>query len=754
MAIYGGQVRTTPYQAPDYGPSVAAARELAMTGAQGIAGMVGQVGDYFKQQGEKKKAIKQSDVQIDAALKLFPDLTPALQGYRDQLKDENLPLDDRMAIADSISKVIDLGIGEMRNAQKTLMERQRLGMEAEYKQGMLEASQMRAGASVLNAKAAAQPNYTFQEYNVKNPLTGEDEKSKLPVNPKTGRPRDIEANRDILNVQDWYENKGGLAPEEPAMPTPTSQVMPSNGAFGFTYKTRDLLPASSPTNRQISLDFNAAPSKNAKGIEIIIPNNATEEERQLAQEYVAKTQQYFAERGVNVPARGVRTAKENGRGTPNRFHTEPFFVGDAASRAVMEKDPDGYARVLASTLGRIPGAMFIPPHKSNDPGASDGKFNERDFAKSSIIPALERLSKQKSAQASPAGIDNAISMTGDMTQQAMGTPQQQAEIARMIEEGQGMAMAQNVPQGAMPTEPSMATQQPQLPQQAAPKVNLRPGFAPVRTQGNKPTTTMTAEQVQNLAAQGYRVNAIPNADGSFDVSGVTVGGQPGLEIEQTPNGGFKLVQGAGVGGRYGQAAQERQKQQTSRSAMGVQDAYRALRKFDAEVMKGSGVLASSYKKGAQFLPGTPEHNVAQELIRPLKDSIAKESLDAMRASSPSGGALGNSSNADIDLLKSRYGALEIETDPVVWRQNLTRFIEAQLDVIHGTTEQRKQLVQEGKLTKEQYFDIESQYPAFTMSATGETVPRQMDGASPQGQPVDDENTRIEAILRQHGVIPK
>ena len=130
MAIYGGQVRTTPYQAPDYGPSVAAARELAMTGAQGIAGMVGQVGDYFKQQGEKKKLIKKSDVQIDAALKLFPDLAPALQGYRDQLKDENLPLDDRMAIAYSISKVIDLGIGEMRNSQKTLMERQHLGMEA------------------------------------------------------------------------------------------------------------------------------------------------------------------------------------------------------------------------------------------------------------------------------------------------------------------------------------------------------------------------------------------------------------------------------------------------------------------------------------------------------------------------------------------------------------------------------------------------------------------------------------------------
>ena len=150
--------------------------------------------------------------------------------------------------------------------------------------------------------------------------------------------------------------------------------------------------------------------------------------------------------------------------------------------------------------------MFIPPHKSNDPGASANGINERDFAKGVLIHALERLSTQ-----------------GGGT--AMGTPQQQAEVARMIEEGQGMAMAQNMPQGAMPTEPSMATQQPQLPQQAAPKVNLRPGFAPVRSQGNKPTTTMTAEQVKNLTAQGFKVDAVPTNDGNFMVSGVTAGGQ-------------------------------------------------------------------------------------------------------------------------------------------------------------------------------------------------------------------------------------
>ena len=169
-------------------------------------------------------------------------------------------------------------------------------------------------------------------------------------------------------------------------------------------------------------------------------------------DYVNQTKEFFASKGVDVPVRGVKTAAENKRGSANRFHTEPFFVHDSASRAAIESDPDGYAQVLANTIGKIPGAMFIPPHKSNDPGASANGINERDFAKGTIIPALERLSKQQAAATSPAGIDNALAMTGDLSQQAMGTPQQQAEIARMIAEGSGMATAQNAPQGAVPTE--------------------------------------------------------------------------------------------------------------------------------------------------------------------------------------------------------------------------------------------------------------------------------------------------------------
>lgn len=129
MALFGGEVRTIPYQAPDYSGSVAAARSQSMAGAQGIAGGISQVTDYFKQQGEKKKLIKQSDIQIDAALKLFPDLAPTLQGVRDQIKDENISLNERAGIAESVAGLINMGTNQMQAMAEYGLKKRQLDIQ-------------------------------------------------------------------------------------------------------------------------------------------------------------------------------------------------------------------------------------------------------------------------------------------------------------------------------------------------------------------------------------------------------------------------------------------------------------------------------------------------------------------------------------------------------------------------------------------------------------------------------------------------
>jgi hypothetical protein len=481
-----------------------------------IGNVAGQVGDYFKQQGEKKKLVKQSSLQIDAALQLFPDLAPSLQSVKERMRDENIPLADRAAEAEVVANLINTGIGEMRDRSNRSFEQEKFAADQAYRQAGLgmQAAELgiRQQANQQEAQAEAAKR-TEGEISILDPDTGKERKERV-WKDQFGNSYDYNTKRPILDTEKYfYGEEGGLG-ELP----PTSQVggisdsiakasqlninqSPSDGAFGFTTKTRDELGKSSIGSRHVSLDFNAAASKDAKGIEIIIPNDATPEERNAANRYVQLTQKFFADRGLNRPIRGVRTAKENGRGTPGRFHTEPFFVGDGEARKIMESDPDGYAQVLANAFNGVQGVTFIAPHKKNDPGASDGKFNERDFAKGSIIPALERLSK------------------GDLSQQTMGTPEQQAEVGRMIKQSAGMRTAQAAPSGAMPTEPRI-NQQPQ----PAPRRMVR-GIPVGGGQQQETVKIVSGEEAQRFGLK---------PEGTYELSFNPTGGLAGVQTVSQP----------------------------------------------------------------------------------------------------------------------------------------------------------------------------------------------------------------------------
>lgn len=121
MALIGGNIGFTGYQQPDYTGVVEAAGLPMQAIGQGIA----QAQDYFKQQGEKKKLIKQSDIQIDAALKLFPEMASVLQPYKDQIRDENVSLDERSFIASQTGDFITNSLNMMKTKSAMEMARER-----------------------------------------------------------------------------------------------------------------------------------------------------------------------------------------------------------------------------------------------------------------------------------------------------------------------------------------------------------------------------------------------------------------------------------------------------------------------------------------------------------------------------------------------------------------------------------------------------------------------------------------------------
>lgn len=205
-------------------------------------------------------------------------------------------------------------------------------------------------------------------------------------------------------------------PEGPAGKAPASVASTASLSSGKGFQvfdgSRDELKdkRSSPGNRKISLDFNAPGSKGkfVRGIEIVVPSNATKAEIQASKDYAKGVQAFFKEKGLKVPLRGDDgiALKANGKrrhGKAGFFHPEPFFNTDVAARKAIEDDPDGFASVVAGTLGRIGGSTFIAPHtktrskaidRNPGPGATSGRFSERSFALEKILPSLRKIQAQ------------------------------------------------------------------------------------------------------------------------------------------------------------------------------------------------------------------------------------------------------------------------------------------------------------------------------------------------------------------------
>jgi hypothetical protein len=117
-----------------------------------IGNVAGQVGDYFKQQGEKKKQVKAASTQIDAALKLMPELAPVLGDVGNRLKDEDISLTDRFADASVVPDLI-------KNSMSGFMSQQMMNL----RQQKFAASQGGGGGGgASNGGAPAQGGFVVQ----------------------------------------------------------------------------------------------------------------------------------------------------------------------------------------------------------------------------------------------------------------------------------------------------------------------------------------------------------------------------------------------------------------------------------------------------------------------------------------------------------------------------------------------------------------------------------------------------------------
>jgi hypothetical protein len=127
MALLGASIDPSLFR-QDYSGFVNAANTNA-NAMMGLGKTIANTAtDYFKDQNEKKKLLKQSSTQIDAAIKLYPELQGAFAPILDNLRDENISLNDRFASASATPGLIELAINKSYKDREFGLKSQALNM--------------------------------------------------------------------------------------------------------------------------------------------------------------------------------------------------------------------------------------------------------------------------------------------------------------------------------------------------------------------------------------------------------------------------------------------------------------------------------------------------------------------------------------------------------------------------------------------------------------------------------------------------
>ena len=124
----------------------------------------------------------------------------------------------------------------------------------------------------------------------------------------------------------------------------------------------------------VNLDTNWAKRGVQTGPLVVIPDNATDEQRKQAQIYVRQIEEAYKEKfGKSLPGK-VLTRSENKRGRESTMHTEPFSVNDEKAVEYFTRTPEGRAKladITSNTIGKIPGVQFSLPHDPYKPQRPD-----------------------------------------------------------------------------------------------------------------------------------------------------------------------------------------------------------------------------------------------------------------------------------------------------------------------------------------------------------------------------------------------
>ena len=158
-----------------------------------------------------------------------------------------------------------------------------------------------------------------------------------------------------------------------------------------------------------------------------------------------------------------------------------------------------------------------------------------------------------------------------------------------------------------------------------------------------------------------------------------------VKLEKDPQTGFMRPVAVPIGGgpvedkrkKEEEARAVKDKQQKLYADVVTQDVDRAL-----NIVEKSTIPVTGFGSFASSVPGTPAHDLSN-LLNTIKANAGFDRLQQMRASSPTGGALGQVSETENKLLQATIGSVEQSQSKEQFVYNMRRLKDLYLDIIHG-----------------------------------------------------------------------
>lgn len=499
---------------------------------------------------------------------------------------------------------------------------------------------------------------------------------------------------------------------------PQTPVNPANGAFGeapdnqasleqavretpqlralFSTDTRAVhRPSSDFTN--ISLDFNAA-TPDARGTESIIPDNASPEIRQAATNFNQDVVNFAKKHGIEQPNRGVKTRSQNGRGVSNTVHLEPFFNGNIELQNVIRDNIDEFSQIVENNFGGLENARVIAPHGiGRDRGATSDVFtDETTFGTQVIQSILDRQGRGGSQQQpqrepqvaqAPQETQNDFRSPGQQRQQSgvnsVNNEQLFAVINNPFASRSQVSVAQTILNQRLAADAPLTRAQ----QGGFNRQDRDFQFRNSEAQRDQSNTDRTFN-----AGRGDRANDVEfrnvevgrnqfNTNRAFDA---------GREDQRTSRGfDERRLNLSEQAARREQEAFENQQREAQLKRDDLTS--KANSRDDARRSNNQGILDDVNKvlrildDDSNILPETGlfsgpasfiNPNTDARALRDVTDGIVADlsfsQLQALRENSPTGAALGQTSDRDLQLLADAAGKLNPSGNPRVFRENLER----------------------------------------------------------------------------------